>query len=73
MSHRRILVVLAATLMAVPLSISWLRTNAMPEPTAVTHVYAVRDAKVYTLAGPPLENATVVIRDGKIAAVGRSV
>jgi imidazolonepropionase-like amidohydrolase len=45
----------------------------MPEPAAVSHVYAVRNAKVYTLAGPPLENATVVIRDGKIAAVGQSV
>src|SRR5271157_2961092 len=73
MSLRRILLAFAATLMAVPLVTSWLRTNAMPEPAAVPHVYAVRDAKVYTLAGPPLENATVVIRDGKIAAVGRSV
>src|SRR5271157_3963313 len=73
MSLRRILLAFAATLMAVPLVTSWLRTNAVPEPTAVPHVYAVRDAKVYTLAGPPLENATVVIRDGKIAAVGRNV
>jgi imidazolonepropionase-like amidohydrolase len=49
---------------------SWLRTNAAPEPAAPAHVYyAVRGAKVYTLAGPPLENATVVICDGKIAAV----
>ena len=73
MSHRRMLLAFAATLVAVPLVTSWLRTDAMPEPAAVPHVYAVRDAKVYTLAGPPLENATVVIRDGKIAAVGRSV
>jgi imidazolonepropionase-like amidohydrolase len=73
MSHRRILLAFAATLMAVPLVTSWLCTNAMPEPAEASHVYAVRDAKVYTLAGPPLENATVVIRDGKIAAVGRSV
>ncbi len=31
---------------------------------------AVRGAKVWTLAGPPIENGVVVIRDGKIAAVG---
>jgi imidazolonepropionase-like amidohydrolase len=36
-------------------------------------VYAIQDAKIFTLAGPPIENGTVVIRDGKIAAVGASV
>ena len=38
-----------------------------------SHVYAIRDAKVVTLAGLPVEHGTVVIRDGKIAAVGASV
>lgn len=41
-----------------------------PVPAAGT-TYAITGAKVHTLAGPPLENATVVIREGKIAAVGR--
>jgi imidazolonepropionase-like amidohydrolase len=36
-------------------------------------VYAIQGAKIYTLAGPPIENGTVVIRDGKIAAVGANV
>ncbi|HKS83785.1 MAG TPA: amidohydrolase family protein [Candidatus Acidoferrales bacterium] len=36
-------------------------------------VYAIEGAKIYTLAGPPIENGTVVIRDGKIAAVGANV
>jgi len=36
-------------------------------------VYAIKGARVYTLAGPPMENATVVIRDGKIAAIGATV
>jgi imidazolonepropionase-like amidohydrolase len=36
-------------------------------------VYAIKGAKVYTLAGAPIENATVVLREGKIAAVGASV
>ncbi len=33
-------------------------------------VWAVKDARIVTLAGPPLEKATVVIRDGLIEAVG---
>jgi imidazolonepropionase-like amidohydrolase len=36
-------------------------------------VYAIKGAKVYTLAGPAIENGTVVIRDGKIAAVGANI
>jgi imidazolonepropionase-like amidohydrolase len=36
-------------------------------------VYAIKGAKIYTLAGDPIENGTVVIRDGKIAAVGTDV
>lgn len=36
-------------------------------------VHAIRGAKIYTLAGPPIENGTVVVRDGKIAAVGANV
>ena len=36
-------------------------------------VYAIRGAKIHTLAGPAIENGTVVIRDGKIAAVGADV
>ena len=37
------------------------------------HVYAIRGAKIYTMSGAPIENGTVVIRDGKIAAVGANV
>ena len=33
-------------------------------------VYAIKNAKIFTLAGQPIDNGTVVIRDGKIAAVG---
>ena len=38
-----------------------------------TNVYAIKGAKIYTLAGAPIENGTVIIRDGKIAALGASV
>src|ERR1700739_508682 len=36
-------------------------------------VYAITHAKIFTLAGSPIDDGTVVIRDGKIAAVGASV
>lgn len=38
-----------------------------------SRVYAIQGGKVFTLAGPPIENATVVIRDGKISAVGTHI
>ncbi|HXD33714.1 MAG TPA: amidohydrolase family protein [Pyrinomonadaceae bacterium] len=36
-------------------------------------IYAIRNARIVTLAGPDIENGTVVIRDGKIDAVGAVV
>ena len=36
-------------------------------------VYAITHAKIFTLAGSPIDDGTLVIRDGKIAAVGSSV
>ncbi len=36
-------------------------------------VYAIQGAKIFTLAGAPIESGTVVIRDGKIAAVGANI
>jgi imidazolonepropionase-like amidohydrolase len=41
--------------------------------TAKPAAYAIKGGKVFTLAGPPIENGTVVIRDGKIVAVGANV
>jgi len=35
--------------------------------------YALVHAKIFTLAGAPIENGTLIIRDGKIAAVGAQV
>src|SRR6267142_1386945 len=35
--------------------------------------YAIRNARIVTLAGPDIENGTVIIRDGKIDAVGANV
>jgi imidazolonepropionase-like amidohydrolase len=36
-------------------------------------VYAIRNAHIVTVSGPDIDNGTVVIRDGKIEAVGTSV
>src|ERR1700741_210025 len=35
--------------------------------------FAIRNARIITVSGPDIENGSVVIRDGKIAAVGASV
>ena len=44
--------------------------GAQPQPPSV---YAITHAKIFTLAGSPIEDGTLVIRDGKIAAVGANV
>src|SRR6201988_1405923 len=36
-------------------------------------VVAIRNAKIVTVSGPDIENGTVLIRDGKIEAVGANV
>lgn len=41
--------------------------------TAAPASYAIKGGKVFTLAGPAIENGTVLIRDGKIAAVGAGI
>ncbi len=42
-------------------------------PALSAQTYAIQGAKIYTLAGAPIENGTVVVRDGKIVAVGANV
>jgi imidazolonepropionase-like amidohydrolase len=71
MKPRLIALAVAAMLALAPS----LRTRAAAgaEAASPSHVYAIRGAKVVTLAGPPVEHGTVVIRDGKIAAVGAGV
>lgn len=43
------------------------------ESNGVAGVYAIRNARIVTVSGPVIENGTIVIRDGKIEAVGTSV
>jgi imidazolonepropionase-like amidohydrolase len=41
-------------------------------PAQAQQVYAITHAKVFPISGPPIDDATVVIRDGKISAVGKA-
>jgi imidazolonepropionase-like amidohydrolase len=56
---------LAAAVCILSLSVS--AQSQPPSTIALTH------AKIFTLAGAPIENGTLLIRDGKIAAVGANV
>ncbi len=61
-NSRALALALTASL-AIP---AWTQTAA---PTS----YAIKGGKVFTLAGPAIENGTVLIRDGKIDAVGAGI
>ena len=54
------------------LSLTYLAPLAAPQSPAPA-VYAITHAKLVTLAGPPIDDGTVVIKDGKIAAIGAAV
>ena len=42
-------------------------------PTLAAQTVAITGARVFPVSGPPLENATVLMRDGRIAQVGTNV
>src|SRR5215470_10209953 len=54
------------------LSLVCFRASLLAQAPAPT-TYAITHAKLVTLAGPPIDDGTVVIKDGKIAAVGAAV
>jgi imidazolonepropionase-like amidohydrolase len=65
-------VVLASLVMAsgCPLAA---QTQIQSPDASPAGVYAIKGAEIFTLAGAPIENGTVVIRDGRIAAVGANI
>lgn len=46
---------------------------AQQSGAATNETYAIRNARIVTVTGPDIENGTLVIRDGKIEAVGANV
>jgi imidazolonepropionase-like amidohydrolase len=51
--------------------LAWL--SPLPGASADTPVYAIRNARIVTVTGAIIARGTVLIRDGKIAAVGENV
>lgn len=47
--------------------------SLLTQSKAESSVYAIRNARIVTVTGATIEKGTVLIRDGKIAAVGASV
>jgi imidazolonepropionase-like amidohydrolase len=48
--------------------------SALATPRAqAPHVYAITNARIVTVAGPPIENGTIVFRDGIIEQVGAAI
>jgi imidazolonepropionase-like amidohydrolase len=46
---------------------------SLERPTRTRGVYAIRNVTVHPIAAQPIEGATVLIRDGKVAAVGKNL
>ena len=62
-----------AFLLTLYVALGFFELTAAAQTAAQPSVYAIKGAKIHTLAGPVIDNGIVVIRDGKIAAVGVSV
>ncbi len=60
----------AARIALIALFVAALATALQAQKAAV---YAIQGARIYTLAGAPIENGTIIIHDGKIAAVGAGI
>ncbi len=67
-TRKAILIALVAILAAGVAGAQAAHPQAQAQPT-----YAITGGKVFPISGPPIEGATVVIRDGKISAVGKGV
>ncbi len=45
----------------------------IPAQTSAPTTYAITHAKIFTLAGQPIDDGTLIIKDGKIAAIGEGI
>jgi imidazolonepropionase-like amidohydrolase len=55
------------------LSVGYFFSTAIVLAQTPSTNYAITHAKIFTLTGPPIDDGILVIRDGKIAAVGTNV
>ena len=58
---------------AVIIALSSLDARATNAQSTGASDYAITHAKIFTVSGPPIEDGTVVIHEGKIAAVGTNI
>jgi imidazolonepropionase-like amidohydrolase len=65
--------VAAATVLAAVLMCFGTTASAQTITQSTGGTYAITHAKIFTVSGSPIEDGTLVIRDGKIAAVGANV
>ncbi|HJR08765.1 MAG TPA: amidohydrolase family protein [Pyrinomonadaceae bacterium] len=73
---RRVVAVVLTVLMLLPVAASAQQASSTMGPqfmSGTPGTYAIRNARIVTVSGADIENGTVVIRDGKIAAVGANV
>jgi imidazolonepropionase-like amidohydrolase len=70
---RQLLFFAAAAASAVLSAAQTQPAGAAPSPDQPAKAYALVHAKIFTLADAAIENGTLIIRDGKIAAVGAQV
>jgi imidazolonepropionase-like amidohydrolase len=55
------------------LTVAYFFSAAIAPAQTPSTSYAITHAKIFTLTGPPIDDGILVIRDGKIAAVGTNV
>lgn len=67
-THTRLLTLSTGALLAATLTIDPLGASA-----PVSSLYAVKGARIFTAAGAPIENGTVLMRNGVIEEIGASV
>jgi len=66
---RRLAPLILTPLIALPA----MGTAAAQPPQAGPGTYLIHAGKILTMAGPPLDHASVLVRDGKIAAIGEDL
>jgi imidazolonepropionase-like amidohydrolase len=67
-THTRLLTLSTGALLAATLTLDPLGASA-----PVASIYAVKGARIFTAAGAPIENGTVLIRNGVIEEIGATV